>query len=114
MDNWQEYAKCYTNPPPSFLDGSDIVEGLEIFFSKELYFKGKEFCSDCPVKQECLAEGLKPIPNYLNGTILPDGIWGGLTPRERRKLLKNFDKRLAELQERFQKQLRGEPDSTAS
>ena len=40
----------------------------------------KEVCRKCPVQTECLAFALK--------TKEPEGIWGGLTPRERFQLLK--------------------------
>jgi WhiB family redox-sensing transcriptional regulator len=39
--------------------------------------QAKELCAACPVQRECL--------EYANDNEEPDGIWGGLTPIERRK-----------------------------
>ena len=46
-----------------------------------------KLCSSCPVKEECLAEGMK-TETFRNGSIagwgnLPYGIWGGLMAAER-------------------------------
>ncbi len=40
----------------------------------------KAICHECPVRDECLDYALR---NRFN-----DGIWGGLTPNERKELLK--------------------------
>lgn len=40
----------------------------------------RQVCADCPVRSACLAEALDNRIEY--------GIWGGLTERERRALLK--------------------------
>ncbi len=40
----------------------------------------KAICADCPVRAECLAEALDERIEW--------GVWGGLTERERRKLLR--------------------------
>lgn len=40
----------------------------------------RQFCHDCPVRTDCLAEALDNRIEY--------GIWGGLTERERRQLLR--------------------------
>ena len=42
--------------------------------------KAKKLCAGCPVKAECLAEALE---NQIEW-----GVWGGMTERERRALLK--------------------------
>ena len=41
--------------------------------------RAKEICSDCPVQSECL--------NYAVAIREQHGIWGGLTEKERRRLL---------------------------
>lgn len=41
--------------------------------------QAKSICKVCPVKAECLAEALREEYN--------DGIWGGLTPAERSRLM---------------------------
>lgn len=39
-------------------------------------------CMECEVRLECLADALQSEANY--------GVWGGLTERERRAMLRNF------------------------
>jgi WhiB family transcriptional regulator, redox-sensing transcriptional regulator len=52
----------------------------------EMYVQGKEqnraklICRDCPVRTECLATALD---NHIEF-----GVWGGMTERERRALLR--------------------------
>ncbi len=41
----------------------------------------KKVCAQCPVRAECLTEALEGEHEY--------GIWGGLTERERRKLIRD-------------------------
>ena len=51
------------------------------FFGEEAEQKMvRRFCTDCPVRQECLNEAL------VNGIEL--GVWGGYTERERRRILR--------------------------
>jgi WhiB family redox-sensing transcriptional regulator len=42
--------------------------------------KAKRICTDCPVRTQCLAEALD---NHIEW-----GVWGGMTERERRQLLR--------------------------
>lgn len=44
----------------------------------------KEFCAGCPVRRQCRAHSLR----YAE----PFGVWGGLTARERRKLISRQEK----------------------
>lgn len=52
----------------------------------DMFVKGKEqnkakiVCTGCPVRMECLAEALDNQIGY--------GVWGGMTERERRALLR--------------------------
>ncbi len=54
----------------------------------QLFGKGAEqrdartLCFTCPVRMECLAEALDSESSF--------GVWGGLTERERRALLRRF------------------------
>lgn len=69
------------------LDGKCTVQGPEELQQVENIFylgrggkanKAKLLCDDCPVKKECLAYAL-----YYG---IDEGIWGGLTPDERKQL----------------------------
>lgn len=40
-------------------------------------------CFACPVRLECLADALQSEANY--------GVWGGLTERERRAMLRHYE-----------------------
>jgi hypothetical protein len=43
--------------------------------------QGKKICLGCPVSKECLAEAIYSTP------VINEGLWGGLTPFERRTLI---------------------------
>lgn len=60
---WQTKAAC-TNADP------------EIFFSEGRHNKPLEYCNNCPVKKDCL--------NYAVTEQIDHGIWGGMTPGQRR------------------------------
>lgn len=65
---WGERARCRsTDPDALFVQGARQHEA-------------KKVCHGCPVRTECLAEA-------LDGNI-EFGVWGGLTERERRALLR--------------------------
>ncbi|MFF5451838.1 WhiB family transcriptional regulator [Streptomyces sp. NPDC012950] len=65
---WQERAACARVEPDLFFpERSDSV-------TRET----RRVCWDCPVRAECLAHALANDET--------DGLWGGLTPRERRQL----------------------------
>lgn len=68
--SWRENAKCRTLP---------LEEVDQIFFVGRggKSSKAKSFCSGCPVQRQCLNYAL-----FYN----EDGIWGGLTEKERRLL----------------------------
>jgi WhiB family transcriptional regulator, redox-sensing transcriptional regulator len=44
----------------------------------------KTICATCPVREECLEFALETRP--------PDGVWGGLTPIERHRLIRRRQK----------------------
>lgn len=75
---WRAQAKCLTADPGRF-----FAEGLDengarspIKASKYARETINTYCVPCPVRKECLAEGLHER----------FGIWGGTTPKERRAL----------------------------
>ncbi|MFJ6775111.1 WhiB family transcriptional regulator [Kitasatospora sp. NPDC091257] len=52
----------------------------ELFVDASTQNRAKAVCSSCPVRTECLAEALDLRIEF--------GIWGGMTERERRALLR--------------------------
>jgi WhiB family transcriptional regulator, redox-sensing transcriptional regulator len=68
VDDWAAAAACRDSSPDQL-----FVRGAE-------QNKAKQLCSGCPVRTECLAEALD---NQIEW-----GVWGGMTERERRALLR--------------------------
>jgi WhiB family redox-sensing transcriptional regulator len=68
IEDWAASAKCREQEPDSL-----FVRGAE-------QNKAKLVCRGCPVRTECLAEALD---NQIEW-----GVWGGMTERERRALLR--------------------------
>jgi WhiB family transcriptional regulator, redox-sensing transcriptional regulator len=66
--NWRGAARCRTND----------AEGL--FVTGALQREAKLFCRACPVRTECLAHALDQRIEF--------GVWGGMTERQRRALLR--------------------------
>lgn len=67
-EDWASMAAC-RNVGPDVL----FVKGAE-------QNRAKQLCSGCPVRSECLAEALDNEIEW--------GVWGGMTERERRALLR--------------------------
>ncbi|MET8766807.1 WhiB family transcriptional regulator [Streptomyces sp. NPDC004658] len=65
---WEIQAKCRTADPE------------ELFVEGAAQNRAKALCSGCPVRTECLAHALDHRIEH--------GIWGGMTERERRALLR--------------------------
>ena len=68
VEDWAPSAACRQAQPDEL-----FVRGAE-------QNKAKQLCSGCPVRTECLAEALD---NQIEW-----GVWGGMTERERRALLR--------------------------
>ena len=66
---WRQAARCRGVDPEVFYP-TEEDEGLE----------AKEICTLCPVRAACLEYALARREKH--------GIWGGLTPRERRRVLR--------------------------
>ncbi len=66
---WQEHAACRGLGPGGFFppeeDGEQVDEALTV-------------CGACSVRDQCLAYALRAKETY--------GVWGGTTPKERRRL----------------------------
>lgn len=67
-DDWAGAAACKAKAPD------------ELFVKGAAQNRAKQLCQSCPVRTECLAEALD---NQIEW-----GVWGGLTERERRALLR--------------------------
>lgn len=67
-DQWTAAASCRRGAPDEL-----FVKGAE-------QHKAKLICATCPVRTECLAEALDNRIEW--------GVWGGLTERERRAVLR--------------------------
>jgi WhiB family redox-sensing transcriptional regulator len=68
VEDWASRAACKAETPDAL-----FVRGAE-------QNKAKQVCAGCPVRTECLAEALD---NQIEW-----GVWGGMTERERRALLR--------------------------
>ncbi|MGH3385586.1 MAG: WhiB family transcriptional regulator [Nocardioidaceae bacterium] len=66
--DWASAAACKAQAPD------------ELFVKGAAQNRAKQLCQGCPVRTECLAEALDNRIEW--------GVWGGLTERERRALLR--------------------------
>ncbi|MFM9634101.1 MULTISPECIES: WhiB family transcriptional regulator [Streptomyces] len=68
QDDWGAWAVCRSADPE------------ELFAEGAAQNRAKVLCTGCPVRTECLAHALDHRIEH--------GVWGGMTERERRALLK--------------------------
>ena len=66
--NWRAAARCRTAD----------AEGLFVKGARQR--EARDFCRTCPVRTECLAHALDHQVEF--------GVWGGMTERQRRALLR--------------------------
>ena len=66
--DWSKNARCRATDPD------------ELFVQGAAQNRAKAVCMGCPVRTECLADALDNRVEF--------GVWGGMTERERRALLK--------------------------
>jgi WhiB family redox-sensing transcriptional regulator len=71
---WRARAACQGLDPSIFYPGIDEDEDLEAVTA------AKEVCDVCPVREPCL--------EYALGFREREGIWGGATERERRRIIR--------------------------
>lgn len=81
-------------PPPPAWHARAVCLGVDpvVFFpeieSARAVTEAKAICARCPVRTDCLADALEPVPlglpDHRNLELL--GVWGGLTTVERRAL----------------------------
>lgn len=86
--SWNDEAECTGEPNKTFYP--DIVDddGTEWFDdgtiweafgdTSQFYEEARRICNLCPVRTECLTHALDNKERY--------GMWGGLTPIERRRI----------------------------
>jgi len=67
--NWRAAALCRA------------TDADELFVTGAQQREARQFCRTCPVRTECLAHALDQRIEF--------GVWGGMTERERRALLRN-------------------------
>lgn len=87
-DHWSDQALCHGmdgsggNNPDIFFPISARRDDIE--FNPDVHVRdpieAKKVCSKCPVKEPCLDYAL------TNPEATTDGVWGGLTRRERKRL----------------------------
>lgn len=65
---------CQTSDPDAWFGAVDPLET----FHTATYKEAKKLCGMCPVQDTCLA--------YAMEANEPEGVWGGLTPDERKKM----------------------------
>lgn len=70
--DWRDRAACRDEDPELFFPTGTTGPALQQIDA------AKAICARCPVLSECLAFALETGQDY--------GIWGGLTPEERRAL----------------------------
>jgi WhiB family redox-sensing transcriptional regulator len=66
--DWTTRARCRTTDPD------------DLFVQGAAQNRAKQVCLGCPVRAECLADALDNRVEF--------GVWGGMTERERRALLR--------------------------
>lgn len=71
MTGWMDEAACSETDPDLFFPELDSLWKVSV---------AKKICAECPVKIECLEYALR--------NRFEEGIWGGLSPSNRRALLK--------------------------
>jgi WhiB family transcriptional regulator, redox-sensing transcriptional regulator len=94
--DWAAQGACRTGDPDTL-----FVQGAE-------QNRAKAVCMGCPVRTECLADALDNRVEF--------GVWGGMTERERRALLKrrpnvtSWRRLLEHARAEHLRSTRGEPD----
>ena len=69
--HWRQHARCLGADPDLFHPPSDIEGAADA---------AKAVCTLCPVREPCLEHAITAREKQ--------GVWGGLTERERRRLIR--------------------------
>lgn len=78
LPDWRSHAAC--RGYAAHIDPWDADPGDRVVSPT-----AAAFCKQCPVRRECLLEGLRS--DKMNGDVAY-GVWGGLSPKERRALVR--------------------------
>jgi WhiB family redox-sensing transcriptional regulator len=71
VHDWTSAAAC---------NGADGADPDELFVTGAAQNRAKAVCMGCPVRTQCLSDALDNRVEF--------GVWGGMTERERRALLR--------------------------
>lgn len=71
VERWQDWAACKGMNPDVFYPPDGVGEAF-----------AKKFCRSCPVREQCLEYALVRREK--------DGIWGGMTTKERDRLARQL------------------------
>lgn len=73
--SWREHAACKGVPIEVFFVGDD--NRYRSHGGKDIYREARSYCAACPVRRECLDDGISAESWSRHG------FFGGMTPRER-------------------------------
>jgi WhiB family transcriptional regulator, redox-sensing transcriptional regulator len=77
-ERWRDEASCKGLKPGIFVPPIDVPESVAYAFARQV-------CDGCPVRLDCLEYALAR-GHELNRNV--SGMWGGRTPRERRRIVR--------------------------
>ena len=81
MDDWQDRAACKGMDP-------DLFHPFNPWRDWRQVREAKQVCASCPVTAECLEMVMDAESETWGGRSIRVGIYAGLTPSERAKLLR--------------------------
>ncbi len=70
-ESWMDEAACRGRSPELFYANDEVLLRAAV-----------QVCSSCPVRRQCL--------EYALSYGIEDGVWGGRTERERRRMLRSM------------------------
>lgn len=82
--SWMEDAACLDVDPEVFFPVGE--EGSAIYERDVAVAKG--VCAGCEVREQCLAYGVRQDVRQVLIRVEPEGVFGGLTARERSPLVR--------------------------
>lgn len=94
---WREYAACANEDTNLFFSPGDGDMPGSDDYNPQVVWVAKSICGTCDVRHACLEYALENEPTH--------GVYGGLTPKERRKIILRRAREAAEREkERSNKQ----------